>query len=123
MYFALITIGIATSVRTKWAIQLIICIVIVIFLVKIFHKIYNKFGKSFYSMSFNEGNITNTLEIVSKKKIELIEKSENLANYLSDTENSRYTYRLNFNNKKSLEEFKAKLNNEKNIDQINVVFN
>ena len=123
MYFALITIGIATSVRTKWAIQLIICIVIVIFLVKIFQKIYNKFGKSFYSMSFNEGNITNTLEIVSKKKIELIEKSENLANYLSDTENSRYTYRLNFNNKKSLEEFKAKLNNEKNIDQINVVFN
>ena len=28
IYFALITIGIATSVRTKWAIQLVICTVL-----------------------------------------------------------------------------------------------
>ena len=35
MYFNLITIGIATSVRTKWAIQLVLCTVIIIFLVKI----------------------------------------------------------------------------------------
>ena len=34
MYFDLITIGIATSVRTKWAIQLVLCTVIIIFLVK-----------------------------------------------------------------------------------------
>ena len=31
-------------------------------------KISNKFGKSFYNMSFNEGNITNTLEITAKKE-------------------------------------------------------
>ena len=68
MYFALITIGIATSVRTKWAIQLIICTILIIILVKIVQKISNKFGKSFYSMSFNEGNTSNTLEVISKKK-------------------------------------------------------
>ena len=33
MYFDLITIGIATSVRTKWAIQLILCTVVIIILV------------------------------------------------------------------------------------------
>ena len=38
MYFDLITIGIATSVRTKWAIQLIICTIAIIFAVKIFQK-------------------------------------------------------------------------------------
>jgi hypothetical protein len=123
MYFDLITIGIATSVRTKWAIQLLLCSVIIIILVKVVQKIYNKFGKSFYSMSFNEGNITNTIEIISSKRIELIEKNNNLANYLSDQENSQFTYRLNFNDKDSLEEFKEKLNNEKNINKINVVFN
>ena len=74
-------------------------------------------------MSFNEGNITNTIEIISSKRIELIEKNNNLANYLSDQENSQFTYRLNFNDKGSLEEFKEKLNNEKNINKINVVFN
>ena len=53
MYFDLITIGIATSVRTKWAIQLVVCSVIIIFLVKFIQKISNQYGKSFYNMSFN----------------------------------------------------------------------
>jgi hypothetical protein len=102
MYFALITIGIATSVRTKWAIQLIICIILVIFMVKIFQKISNRFGKSFYSMSFNEGNITNTIEVTSKKKIDYIEASDNLVNSLADAIENRHTYRLIFNDKNSL---------------------
>ena len=123
MYFALITIGIATSVRTKWAIQLIICTILIIILVKIVQKISNKFGKSFYSMSFNEGNTSNTLEVISKKKIEVIEKSEYLVNSLNDNENSQFTYRLSFNDKNSLEEFKIKLNNDQNIQKVNVVYN
>jgi hypothetical protein len=91
--------------------------------VKIVQKISNKFGKSFYSMSFNEGNISNTLEIISKKKIEVIEKSEYLVNSLNDNENSQFTYRLSFNDKNSLEEFKSKLNNNQNIQKVNVVYN
>ena len=42
MYFDLITIGIATSVRTKWAIQLILCTIVIIFAVKIVQKIVQK---------------------------------------------------------------------------------
>ena len=71
MYFDLITIGIATSVRTKWAIQLVLCTVAIIFLVKFAQIIFNRFGKSFYNMSFNEGNTSNTLEIISKEKSNL----------------------------------------------------
>ena len=123
MYFALITIGIATSVRTKWAIQLVLCTILIIIIVKLVQKISNKFGKSFYSMSFNEGNSSNTLEIISKKKIELIEKSEYLVNFLNDNENSQYIYRLNFNNKNSLNEFKNTIKNDQNIQKVNVVYN
>ena len=123
MYFALITIGIATSVRTKWAIQLIICTILVILLVKIFQKIANKYGKSFYSMSFNEGNVSNTLEIVSKRRIKLIEKSEHLVNYLSDIDSNQYIYRLNFSNKNSLNSFRDSLTDEKDIEKVNVVLN
>ena len=123
MYFDLITIGIATSVRTKWAIQLVICTVGVIILVKILQNISNKFGKSFYNMSFNEGNISNSLEIVSKKKIALVENSEFLVNSLSDVSSSNYTYRLSFNDKDSLQNFKDKLGDDKSIEKINVVFN
>ena len=123
MYFDLITIGIATSVRTKWAIQLVIFTVLIIILVKLIQKLANKYGKSFYSMSFNEGNTSNTLEIISKEKIELIEKSDHLINSLGDKIINQYTYRLSFNNKKSLENFKEKIIDDKNIEKINIVFN
>ena len=122
MYFDLITVGIAMSVRTKWAIQLVLCTVLVIVLVKIFQNISKKFGKSFYNMSFNEGNISNSLEVISKTKIKIIEDSEFLVNYLSDTSSNFYTYRLSFNDKNSLQEFKDKLSNEKNIEKMNVNF-
>lgn len=123
MYFALITIGIATSVRTKWAIQLVICTILIILIVKGIQTLSKKFGKSFYNISFNEGNVSNTLEIVSKSRIEKIEKSENLVNSVSDIEGSQFTYRLNFTNKNSLENFKESLIKEKDIEKVNVVFN
>jgi len=123
IYFDLITIGIATSVRTKWAIQLILCTIVIIVLVKIVQKISKKFGKSFYSLSFNEGNVSNTLEIFSSKKIDFVEKSDYLSNFLNDNNNNEVIYRMNFDNKKKLQEFKEKLNEEKNIKKINVIFN
>ena len=123
IYFALITIGIAASVRTKWAIQLIICTILIILIVKVVQILFKKFGKSFYNVSFNEGNINNSLEVVSKKRINSIEKSEYLVSYLSDIDNSQYIYRLNFVNKTSLEDFRDNLKNENDIEKINVVLN
>ena len=72
MYFDLITIGIATSVRTKWAIQLILCTIVIIFAVKIVQKIVQKSGRSFYTTSFNEGVALNSIEVFAKEKIDLI---------------------------------------------------
>ena len=123
IYFDLITIGIATSVRTKWAIQLLVCSVLIILLVKLTQKIYNKFGKSFYNMSFNEGNTSNTLEISSKERIDYIEKSDHLSNSVIDNESNEFIYRMSFNNRKELEEFKKKLDSQKKIEKINVIFN
>ncbi len=123
MYFDLITIGIATSVRTKWAIQLIICTIVIIVLVKIIQKIFKKYGKSFYSASFNEGNTTNTLEIFSNEKIDYVENSEYLANFLNDKTTNEVIYRMNFDNKKKLQEFKEKLDRQKSIKKINIILN
>ena len=123
MYFDLITIGIATSVRTKWAIQLLICSVLIILLVKLVQNISNKFGKSFYSMSFNEGNTTNTLKISSKEKINFVETSEHLSNSIIDKNNKEFIYRMSFNNRKELQDFRKKLEELPNIDKINVVLN
>ena len=123
MYFDLITIGIAMSVRTKWAIQLVLATVVIIVLVKIVQKLSNKFGSSFYSMSFNEGNSSNTLEISSKERIDYIEKSEHLVNLLNDKTSNEFAYRMSFNNKKELKDLKEKLDKQKSIEKINVIFN
>jgi len=122
MYFALITVGIATSVRTKWAIQLILATVLIIIIVKIFQTISKKYGKSFYNMSFNEGVSSNTIEITTKEKIDIIEKNEFLISSFNDYSEKKIVYRLNFENKKELQDFKNSLE-EKNIEKINVIYN
>ncbi len=123
MYFDLITIGIATSVRTKWAIQLVLCTVIIILLVKLVQKLSNRFGRSFYGMSFNEGNTSNTLEIVSKERIKYIEDSENLSNSVIDKNSNEFVYRMSFNNRKELQDFKKKLDGDTKVEKINSIFN
>ena len=120
MYFDLITIGIATSVRTKWAIQLIICTIVIIFAVKIVQRINQKFGKSFYNVSFNEGIVHNSIEVFAKEKIELIEKSNNLVSSHNNTSKNEIIYRLTFENKNELNEFKKKIEESKNINNINI---
>jgi hypothetical protein len=123
IYFDLITIGIATSVRTKWAIQLVIVTVLIIFFVKIIQKISNRFGKSFYNITFNEGHQSNTLEIHSSEKIEEVENSKNLQNYFNDKSVNEIVYRMNFENRNQLQEFKAKIEKQTQINKINVVLN
>ncbi len=120
MYFDLIAIGIATSVRTKWAIQLILCTVIIIVAVKIVQKIYQKFGKSFYNLSFNEGIALNSIEVFAKKKIDLIENDNNLISLYNDMTQSEIVYRLTFDNKNQLNSFKKKIEGMENINKINI---
>ena len=120
MYFDLITIGIATSVRTKWAIQLILCTIIIIVSVKIVQKIYQKFGKSFYNVSFNEGIAINSIEVFAKEKIDLIENNNNLISLYNDAIQGEIVYRLTFDSKNQLNLFKKKIEGIKNINKINI---
>ena len=122
MYFDLITIGIATSVRTKWAIQLILGTILIIFAVKIVQKIYQKFGKSFYNVSFNEGSSLNSIEIFAKEKIDLIEKDNNLTTLFDNSSEGEIVYRLTFENKNQLQLFKNKIEGLKSINKININF-
>ena len=123
MYFALITVGIATSVRTKWAIQLVIVTILIILLVKFFQVISKKYGKSFYNTSFNEGVSSNTLEVIAKDKIDLIEKNEFLISSFNDFHEKKIVYRLNFENKNDLQTFKESIEKTNQIEKINTIYN
>ena len=123
IYFDLITLGIASSVRTKWAIQLVLCTVLIILITKIIQNFLKKHNRTFYNISFNEGNINNVIEITSKKKIDAIEENSSLVNYFGDIESNEHTYKLIFHNKDSLDKFKKEIDSEENIKKINVMIN
>ena len=74
-------------------------------------------------MSFNEGIVSNTIEVISKNKIDLIEDNDHLVSYLSDASTNKYVYRLNFNNRNSLKKFKEAIKNDQNIEKINIIYN
>ena len=122
MYFDLITIGIATSVRTKWAIQLIICTIAIIFAVKMAQKIIQKFGKNFYTTSFNEGIALNSIEVFANGKIDLIENRNNLVSSFNNMSQNEIIYRLTFENRNELNQFKKEIDGSKGINKININF-
>ena len=120
MYFALITLGISASVRTKWAIQLILIILGIIVGVKLVQTISKKFNKSFYNLSFNEGVSLHMIEVHSSEKIEMIEKSQNLKVILNLPNQNEFVYRLAFENKMQLESVKEQLEKIKGIKKIDI---
>ena len=120
IYFDLITLGIATSVRTKWAIQLVICTILIILSVKLIGYLFKKRGRSFYNISFNEGIEHNNLEVYASDNVAVLENNKNLKNMINDKENNEFIYRLSFEKKEHLLKFKEQIANEKLIKKIEV---
>ena len=120
MYFALITLGIAASVRTKWALQLIVIMLAIIIGVKLVQHIAKKFNKSFFNLSFNEGVSLHMLEVHSSEKIEEIEKNQNLKVFISQPDQNQFIYRLAFENREQLETVKEQLEKNKNIKKFDI---
>ena len=123
IYFDLITIGIAASVKNNYAIILSILTVVILIALKVFNNIQKKNNnKSFYNISFNEGLELNQIEIISSKKIDLIENNNNLKSVLNDNENKDYVYRLVFEDKIELQNFKNEIENLDGLKKIDVSY-
>lgn len=68
-----------------------------------------------YQFSFGEGNLVYTLELNSKKNFPEFETDKNLIQMFQDQENSNYFYRFAFINKEELNNFKRKIESQKEI--------
>ena len=77
-------------------------------------------GKSIYSVSFSEGIEFNQIEIISSSKIMIIEDNENLKSVVQQPGTKEYLYRLIFEDKKSLRDFKKSIEGIKTIKKIDV---
>ena len=121
IYFDLITIGIAASVKNSYAISLSLITVIILILLKLINNYRSKNKKeNFYNISFNEGIDLNQLEIISSGKIETIEKNQNLKSLIYNSETGNYLYRLAFEDKDTLKDFQKEIENIESIKKIDV---
>ena len=121
IYFDLITIGIAASVKINYAIILIALTTLVIIGVKYLQNFFkDKRHKNFYNVSFNEGIDLNQIEIITKEKIDILDLHENLKSLVIDEELNEIIYRLAFEDKKKLNDLKNDLEGNRNIKKIDV---
>lgn len=115
MYFNLITVGIATSVKYQYGIGLILATFILIILLKVIEIIFKKFDMNIFSSSFSDGNELNILELKSTNRNLDLENNINLKSFNFDNDSKEYYYRFAFENSKDLKDFKNKISNDKNI--------
>lgn len=121
IYFDLITIGIAASVKNNYAILLSLITVIILISLKLINNYRNKVKKAnFYNISFSEGVDLNQVEIVSSSKIEAIEENKNLKSLIHNSDTGEHLYRLAFQDKETLKDFKKEIENSKSIKKIDV---
>lgn len=121
IYFNLITIGIATSVNNYYAGILIILSILIIYSLKYLQKYFNKNdGGSFYNISFSEGIEYNQIEIISSLKIDIIENNKHLKSSIHNSETNEYCYRLSFESKNQLNNFKNDIDRIDGIKKIDV---
>ena len=119
MYFNLITVGIATSVKYQYGIGLIVATVILILLLKISEWFFKKFNFNIFTSSFSDGNEINIIELKSKKRILYLEEHQNLKNFNYDNEEKNYFYRFAFESSVELKKFKSSIDNDENISILN----
>ena len=114
VYFAAITMGIATATNINWLFLIIFSMVIISIFIKIYAKAYKLFTKvDLFNSSFSEGNSLSTLEITTKEKLSLLDESV-LLKSLSFS-NQIYSYLLASNDFNLLKNKLKQLEEYKNI--------
>ena len=115
LFFALMTLGIVSSVSLTLSFLLSALVIVIIFGIKISDVIVKKFGGSIFQFSFGDGNLLYTIEINASEAISDIEKNKSLIHFYIDKKNNNYSYRLVFKNKNDLINFENKIREDKRV--------
>lgn len=118
VYFLLISLGVCASVNVQWLIFLGTSSILTLLILEIYRNYYfKKYKKNLFTMSFNEGNNLNNLEIHSLNSFDELEKSEFLIYKSFDSE--LYQYRLSSLSKEELLKYFEEYKDKKDIKYIN----
>ena len=120
IFFALITIGIGTSVKVQLGILMTVITILVILSAKIFENISKKQGKALFAISFEEGSNVNVMEVKSLNLIQILEDSKHLAQTYLTKNPVTHNYRLISSDKDEIKNLKKSVETDKGIESIEV---
>lgn len=114
VYFGLVTLGISYAVGTRYGLALNITMIAVLISSKIINNYLKKFDKQIFpSLSFGDGNIYDTVEIISEGQSNELRNLQNLVQFNENNENNFYIYKYALKNKEDTKKF---LNDIKKFD-------
>ena len=121
MYFSLLTMGISFAVNIKWGFFLLFFVVGVLTAAKIFEIVFKRFGLFNFSLSFNDENLTNIIEVETENEIEFLISSNSLImTSFSDVDKKTYFYKLAIKDRESLNILNDRLKNLNGIKNIEI---
>ncbi len=120
MFFALITIGISMSVDVKYGIILVLVIDATIIASYFFEIMAKKYNIHIFSLSFDEGNSNNIIEIVADREIDFLLKNELLLQYVTDSNSQAFHYRLASRSRMDIDEIRSKVSQIDGVSNIDV---
>ena len=115
IFFALITIGISMSVNIKFGLLLAVVINFTIFASYIFEVVARRFDFQIFTLSFEEGNSNNIIEIQANQEIEALHDSKFLLQYVSDKKSKDFHYRLASKSREDMEKIRFSSEDNENI--------
>ena len=118
IFFALLTLGVVSTVTIKLSFLLLALILFVVFGIKITDNIARKFGGSLFQFSFGDGNNPYLLEVTSSEMLSDLKNEKSMIYFYFDKKNNNYIYRFVFKSKKNLVDFENSLKNNKSITNI-----
>ena len=117
IFFALITIGISMSVDVRYGLLLALFIDFIIFASYIFEIVAKRFDYHIFSLSFDEGDSNNIIEIHANQPIDALLDNKFLLQYVTDKKLEDFHYRLGSKSRQDIEKIR------KDIDQYSGVLN
>ena len=115
IFFALITIGISMAVNLMYGLLLAATIDVVIIISYLVEVLGKKFGFHTYSLSFEEGNSHNILEITASDKIPYLDNNKFLLQYVNNKASGEIHYRLSSKSREDMEKIRFSYEDNENI--------
>ena len=115
MYFGLITLGIAASVKLVWGFLLTAFITFIILFSHFFQNYLQKFGKKLFIFSFEEANLNFLADIQTVDIDKDLEKNSLMISFNYDYEKKVYNYRIGSNLKNEIVDIINKIDKKKII--------